>query len=474
MKILDQLKTELFESLNNYERYLETIPEIEDDRSEEQKAKIAEYRAKHDELDAKIDSLEKRESAEKRHAELRAKYAAPEPGPTGKDFRDDPSGHSIEVRDRPVYTGPWALGLQLRDLADSQSMDHRKASRERRQAASRRLERCENRRIHIEDEENRAAGSPTYQTDHYDDGGIFMQTEQAMDLIDKGFNNSEVISRSQRRTMTGPTDSIEIIGRKEDSRKDGSRHGGVTWYPMTETGDYTATKMLWEMINLKVEKIGAAYYASEKMLNDVGMLTGEVDQIVQDEFAFDTQRYAVEGNGAPVPFIGLVNSPCKITVPKKSGQLAGTFVWENYQKMKSRLPVGSRKSAVWFYNVNLEDQLENLFYPLGDGGELARAFKPSPDGIKPGRLGMFPAVPIEQCEVPGTEGDIILTDMSQYITVTKGGMRSASSIHVKFLNDQMTFKFSALIGGMSRWKSALTPYKGTITTSPIITLAVRA
>jgi HK97 family phage major capsid protein len=84
-----------------------------------------------------------------------------------------------------------------------------------------------------------------------------------------------------------------------------------------------------------------------------------------------------------------------------------------------------------------------------------------------------PLVPVEQAETLGTVGDIILADFSQYALVRKGGMNASSSIHVKFLTDEMTFKFSMRVNGKPMWKSALTPAKGSNTLSPFVTLQTR-
>jgi HK97 family phage major capsid protein len=73
----------------------------------------------------------------------------------------------------------------------------------------------------------------------------------------------------------------------------------------------------------------------------------------------------------------------------------------------------------------------------------------------------------------GTVGDIILADFSQYAIVRKGGLNSASSIHVKFLTDEMTFKFSMRVNGKPMWKNVLTPAKGSNTLSPFVTLQTR-
>jgi HK97 family phage major capsid protein len=83
-------------------------------------------------------------------------------------------------------------------------------------------------------------------------------------------------------------------------------------------------------------------------------------------------------------------------------------------------------------------------------------------------------MPIEQCSTLGDKGDIILADFSQYLLIDKGQMQNATSIHVKFVNDETAFRFVYRLDGQPMWNSALTPYKGSDTLSPFVTLAERA
>lgn len=46
-----------------------------------------------------------------------------------------------------------------------------------------------------------------------------------------------------------------------------------------------------------------------------------------------------------------------------------------------------------------------------------------------------------------TSGDIILADMNEYVLIDKGGIQSASSIHVSFTTDQSVFRFVYRVDG---------------------------
>ena len=136
--------------------------------------------------------------------------------------------------------------------------------------------------------------------------------------------------------------------------------------------------------------------------------------------------------------------------------------------MWSRMPAPSRKRAVWLVNEDAEGQLEDisgasgaaLYMPAGTGG--------NPYPLLKGR----PVLVAEQCGALGTVGDIVLVDPSQYIVVD-AGMKTALSVHARFDNDEVVFRFTWRIDGKGAYSTPITPYNGSLTRSPFVTLAER-
>ena len=135
----------------------------------------------------------------------------------------------------------------------------------------------------------------------------------------------------------------------------------------------------------------------------------------------------------------------------------------------------SRPNSVWLINQDIEPDLHTMSIAVGTGGipvyMPANGLSQQPYGTLYGR----PVLPIWQCQTLGTAGDIILADMSQYLLAEKGGIQSASSIHVKFQYDETAFRFVMRLDGQPWWNSALTPFKGgaTKTLSPFVVLESR-
>jgi len=191
------------------------------------------------------------------------------------------------------------------------------------------------------------------------------------------------------------------------------------------------------------------------------------------EFGFKLDDAIINGTGAGQP-LGVMNSPCLISVAKEAGQAAATIVAENVIKMHARLWGGSRNNAVWLINQDIEPQLHTMSLAVGTGGipvyMPAGGLSQSPYGTLYGK----PVIPVWQCQTLGTKGDIIFADLSQYLLAEKGGIDAASSIHVRFVYDETAFRFVMRVDGQPWWNSALTPYKGTQTQSPFVVLDTRA
>ena len=158
----------------------------------------------------------------------------------------------------------------------------------------------------------------------------------------------------------------------------------------------------------------------------------------------------------------------------ETGQAAKTIVAENIEKMYARLMASSLANSTWHINQDCWTQIFQLSHAVGTGG--VPMFIPpgglsqSPSGTLLGR----PIIPLEQCDTLGTSGDIILADWRQYKTIEKGGVAAATSIHVQFVTDETTFRFTMRLDGQPKRLATLTPFKGTVTQSAFITLANRA
>jgi HK97 family phage major capsid protein len=94
----------------------------------------------------------------------------------------------------------------------------------------------------------------------------------------------------------------------------------------------------------------------------------------------------------------------------------------------------------------------------------------APYGMLLGR----PVLPVEYADKLGDANDIMFVDLSQYQMISKGGIQADSSMHVRFVYGENTFRFIYRLDGQPTWNSPLTPYNAGATVSPFVSLAERA
>jgi len=268
----------------------------------------------------------------------------------------------------------------------------------------------------------------------------------------------------------------------ESSRATGSRWGGVRGYWLGEAAALTASLPKFRQIDVRLEKVSALYYATEEEIEDAEGLSAVLSQAFSEELSFVVEDAIWRGDGAAKPLgVFAAGSAALVSVAKETNQAAATLKTQNVLKMWARLPARSKMNAAWFINVDVEPQLFQFVYEVKNvagtenvGGIAAPIyFPPGTGGSKFGTLLGRPVIPVEYAETLGTKGDILLADFSQYLLIEKG-MRSDVSMHVRFLNDEQTFRIIWRVNGQPIWSKAITPYKGANTQSPFVTLDVRA
>ena len=307
------------------------------------------------------------------------------------------------------------------------------------------------------------------------EGGFLVQTDVASDLLDLAHETAVLVGKTDRRPISANANGIKINAIDETSRADGSRRGGLQAFWTAEAGDLTKSKPKFRQMELSLQKLTGLYYATDEELQDIPALAANVSVWFGDEFGFKLDDAIFRGTGDGMP-LGILGHAGTVSVAKESGQDATTIKKENIEKMYARMWARSVAKSEWLINQNCWPQLFALSQVVGVGG--VPVFLP-PGGIAAAPNGSLmgrPITPIEHCETLGTVGDIMFVDFSQYLTIEKGGIEAASSIHVQFLTDETAFRFILRTDGQPKRNAPLTPFKGGSgsTTSSFISLASRA
>ena len=305
------------------------------------------------------------------------------------------------------------------------------------------------------------------------DGGFLVQTDYATILLEKTFAASDIINRVFRIPISANANGVKIPAVADSSRADGSRWGGIRAYWAAEGATKTPSYGSFAQVALELKKLIGYTTCTDELLEDVSALEAWIGKAFASEFDFKIADAIINGTGVGQP-LGILAAPCLVSVAQETGQGTYSLVAENIIKMWARRFGPNSGNYIWLINQDIEPQLFTMGLAVGAGGIAVYmpmgGLSVAPYATLIGR----PVIPCEQCASIGTVGDIILADLSQYVMIDKGDMKSASSIHVNFATDQTAFRFVYRCDGQPLWVSALTPYKGTGSTqSPFIALATR-
>lgn len=305
------------------------------------------------------------------------------------------------------------------------------------------------------------------------EGGFLVDKDVSGQILEEMNEVGVLAPKCTPVPISSSANAITIKGVDETSRVNGSRWGGVQAYWADEANSVTATKPKFRLIELKLKKLFAVYYATDELIQDAAALGALANKAFGEEMAFKVDDAIVNGPGGGQP-LGILNAGCLVSISKETGQAAQTFVWENATKMYARSNARSRSRSSWYVNQDVEPQFLTMSQAVGTGGAPvylpAGGASAAPFATLLGR----PIIPIEFCATLGTVGDVIFGDFSQYLLATKGGLQQAESMHVQFLTDEMTYRFIYRVDGQPVRSAPMTPFKGTNTLSSFVALNTRS
>jgi len=291
-------------------------------------------------------------------------------------------------------------------------------------------------------------------------GGFLVPTDIAAGIFQRMYPVGSLISLIGPRNVSGNGLTINAVD--ETSRADGSRYGGVQGYWLNEAGTKTASKPTFRQIELKLKKVAALVYATDELLEDATALESWITTYVPEELRFKVEDAFMNGDGVGKP-LGVLNSTALVSATRTD---ASNIDANDVARMWARRWVGV-SDYVWLCNPDIQPELQVMTI-----GQIPVYQPPGMLADMPyGRLLGRPVIETEYNPTLGTLGDLLLFSPSQYVAIQKGGVQSASSIHVNFTSDESVFRFVYRVDGEPLWADALTPFQGSNTVSPYVALA---
>lgn len=303
------------------------------------------------------------------------------------------------------------------------------------------------------------------------DGGFLVPPTFSTKIFERMYNENSLLSKTDQYPVSG--NSMEWPRNNESSRADGSRWGGTRSYWVQEGSSITASQPTFGKFRMNLHKLATLVALTNELKQDAPALEAYLNRVFAAEMSFETGKAIFRGNGVGRP-LGFLNAPCSVTVSKESGQSAGTVTPANIVKMWARrFALGPTGSYMWLINQDVGPQLHLMTLGIGTAG--IAVYMP-PGGLSSAPYGSLmgaPVMEVEWASTLGTIGDIVLVDLSQYVTISNGGPRTDNSMHVYFTTDQEAVRTTWRIDGAPWQATALTPYQGTNTQSAFVLLETR-
>jgi HK97 family phage major capsid protein len=311
------------------------------------------------------------------------------------------------------------------------------------------------------------------------EGGFLIPTDFVQALWARAYGQGQILQRVMRFPPPQGNDlRIPQIG--DSNRSTGSRFGGLVAYWGDEAVQLAASKPAFAQARRELSKLTVLVRATNELVEDLSQLETYVTQFATLELTWQAENAIVNGPGVGRPQ-GLLLAPAKIVVSGETNQSASTIRGDNLAKMVGRMWGPSLPSACWLTSeASLLQLAKAATYDLGQEGSATDVHAErvpfnwdgtTESGGLPTLFGR-PVITCEYCPPIGSEGDVVLTDLSQYGFTAKS--RVAFSAHCEFLSAQSAFRFTMRCDGASLWGSTLAPANGGDTLSPIVTIACRS
>jgi len=239
---------------------------------------------------------------------------------------------------------------------------------------------------------------------------------------------------------------------KEIKRSAATTNGGSVGLVVgraAELATLTSTRAVFEKSTVGVDKLYVYSEVSEEDLEDIAWLESHLVAKAPSLMRIKKGEEVLFGDGV-AKALGFTNGADKVTVTRNT---AAKVKAEDIVNMKAR-HLRQRGSAGSFWMVNQAVWGQLPLMTIGDQPVFVTDLTGATDGFL---LGM-PVFTTEDCEKLGAVGDVYLVNPTAYVALEKvGGTKFASSMHVKFDQDLMAFRWTSRFGGIPMFNSVYTP-----------------
>lgn len=272
------------------------------------------------------------------------------------------------------------------------------------------------------------------------DGG-YLVPEEVQKAIYMYVANTGVFRRLGAQVRTTASNRIRI--NKVD--QSGDSFGGVAFAWEPEGDEAERKEFDFSPVTIQAFKLMALTVMSNEFLQDTDeSVANLIVQVFGQALAYAEDIAFLQGTGTGQP-LGVVNTVGILTVPRSSANAVSVV---DIDKMFYALKPSVRANAVWLGNTAVAAALDAL--EDGQGRKLLNtSIAGASDNGVISRLKGRPFVELDEAQLPalGTEGDLVLVDLSRFIILDKSGLSVDVSTHARFTTDETTWRFKKRVGG---------------------------
>lgn len=308
-----------------------------------------------------------------------------------------------------------------------------------------------------------AAPTTTTNESAGEDGGFLVPPEFSTQIFADAFADDSLMSGVREIGVTGNGMTFPV------SQTTPWGTSGAKAYWEGENVQATQTKSEFKLESLRLKKLFALVPITDELRSDANAAGMWVESEVTPAIRWKVNDALLNGSGVEGP-LGVVGHAGTVQVNAVSGQNGATVIIENVLSMFQRAINPMR--CEWIANITCFKHL----YDMKDdnGNRIYQTTQPGLSGALPMTLLGRPIRFVEACQAVGTVGDIVFGDWSQYVAITKGGIQTATSMHLWFDYDVEAFRATFRIDGQP-WRSAtLSPGYGSDTRGHFVTLETRS
>lgn len=289
-------------------------------------------------------------------------------------------------------------------------------------------------------------------------GSFLIQEDFANELSGGLFETGILTDRVT--TVETANNMLNINSLKEASRVTGYRLGGVRAYWEGELDEVIPSNTKFKRQVISLDKLMGSFQVSDETLQDIPYLQSYITKLFLDEFSFQLDLGIIKGTGLGMP-LGILNSESLLTQARDGKAISADELLEMENKVKNRT------KAAWYGNRSVLPGLRRLKI-----GTDAYAFTGQGlHGLPTDQLLGKEFVELEQLPYVTSANSLILANMEDYMLFKKtGGVNSAQSIHVDFLKELSTFRFSMRVSGRPMYDEPIKLYDGTSEVSSFVSV----